>query len=48
MLDFNKKDYKKFLYYILILSILIPVFIFNLHTFKKNSQKYILYTKIGR
>lgn len=30
MLDFYKKDYKKFLYYILILAILIPVFIFIL------------------
>ncbi len=26
MLDFNKKDYKKFLYYILILAILIPLY----------------------
>lgn len=40
MLDFNKKDYKKFLYYILILAILIPVFIFILDKFNvKNIDK---------
>lgn len=40
MLDFNKKDYKKFLYYILIIAILIPVFIFILDKFNvKNIDK---------
>ena len=40
MLDFNKKDYKKLLYYILILAILIPVFIFILDKFNvKNIDK---------
>ena len=40
MLDFNKKDYKKLLYYILILAILIPVFIFLLDKFNvKNIDK---------